>query len=261
LACTLEARRLGIGFLSPDVNASRKEFRAVDRDGKACLRVPLWKVKDVTETTLVRIAIEVRQRPFSSLADFYRRVVPAKSEAQNLIRVGAFDSFGDSRTKQFWHLQQLADWPQEGEQGILFAATDRPLAVPDLPLDEPTITDRLIAERDLLGFTVSGHPLDLFPDVDWKRFCPIVDLGKYCGKQVTVCGLSFADRIAYQVDGKPMKFVSLCDYTGFVETELFAETYRQYGMETIKSPLLIASGTVEPFTLRVLRVAAPPRGS
>ena len=74
---------------------------------------------------------------------------------------------------------------------------------------------------------------------------------------------SFADRIAYQDDGQPMKFISLCDYTGFVETELFAKTYKVYGLETIKSPLIELEGTVEPFenqkgfTLRVLQVRQP----
>jgi hypothetical protein len=64
---------------------------------------------------------------------------------------------------------------------------------------------------------------------------------------VKVCGLTFADRIAYQEDGQPMKFVSLCDYTGFVETELFATVYKAFGMETIKgSPIIEVEGFVEP---------------
>ena len=48
LAYTLEARRLGIGFLSPDVNASRPEFYPEYHDSQQFLRVPLWKVKDIT---------------------------------------------------------------------------------------------------------------------------------------------------------------------------------------------------------------------
>jgi hypothetical protein len=40
-----------------------------------------------------------------------------------------------------------------------------------------------------------------------------------------------------------MKFVSLCDYTGFVETELFAAVYKGFGMETIKTPALKIEGT------------------
>ena len=261
LAYTLEARRLGIGFLSPDVNASRKGFYPEYRDGKAFVRVPLWKVKELSDETIDRIEKEVRQNPFASLADFYQRVEPTKPEAQNLIRAGAFDGFGLPRTTQFWHLQQLADWPHDGGQGMLFASTDRPLQVPAAALTEPTLMDRLKDELELLGFTVSGHPLDLFPLIVWEKYFPIAELGKHFGERVKVCGLSFADRIAHQIDGQPMKFVSLCDYTGFVETEMFAAVYRAFGMETIKSPVIEVEGFVEPFenrngcTLRVLKVS------
>jgi DNA polymerase III alpha subunit len=263
LAYTLEARRLGIGFLSPDVNTSRKGFHPEYRDGRASLRVPLWKVKDLTDQTADRIALEVQRRSFASLSDFYRRVSPVKVEAQNLIRAGAFDGFGEPRTTQFWHLQQLADWPHEGDQGMLFGSADRPLRVPEAVLTEPAHLDRMKDEQELLGFTVSGHPLDLFPSIDWDKYCPIAELGMHFGERVRVCGLSFADRIAYQEDGQPMKFISLCDYTGFVETELFAAVYKAFGMETIKSPLIEVEGTVEPFengkgfTLRVLKVRQP----
>jgi DNA-directed DNA polymerase III PolC len=263
LAYTLEARRLGIGFLSPDVNASREGFYPEYTGDKPFLRVPLWKVKDLTDKTADRITAEIKLRPFASLKDFYNRVIPAKAEAQNLIRSGAFDSFREPRTTQFWHLQQLADWPHEGNQGMLFASADRPLRIPEAILTEPSVTDRMKDEQELLGFTVSGHPLDLFPSISWEKYCRIADLGKHFGERVKICGLSFADRIAYQEDGQPMKFISLCDYTGFVETELFAAIYKAFGVATIKSPLIELEGFVEPFenkkgfTLRVLRVTLP----
>jgi DNA polymerase III alpha subunit len=157
----------------------------------------------------------------------------------------------------------LADWPHEGAQGMLFSSADPELRIPKAVLTEPSIIDRMKDEQELLGFTVSGHPLDLFPSIEWARYCPIADLGNHFGEQVKICGLTFADRIAHQEDGQPMKFISLCDYTGFVETELFAKTYRVYGLETIKSPLIELEGTVEPFenmkgfTLRVMRVGTP----
>ncbi len=263
LAYTLEARRLGIGFLSPDANASRAGFYPEYKDGRAFLRVPLWKVKDLSDKTAARIATELQRGAFQSLKDFYNRVVPSKTEAQNLIRAGAFDSFGESRTTQFWHLQQLADWPHEGAQGMLFASADRELKIPEAILTEPNLIDRMKDEQELLGFTVSGHPLDLFSSIEWEKYSPIAGLGGNFGERVKICGLSFADRIAYQEDGQPMKFISLCDYTGFVETELFAKTYKVYGLETIKSPLIELEGTVEPFenrkgfTLRVLQVRQP----
>jgi DNA polymerase III alpha subunit len=262
LAYTLEARRLGIGFSSPDVNASRKAFRPEYREGRASLRVPLWKVKDLSEATAARIDAQCAARRFGSLRDFYLRVGPSKAEAQNLIRAGAFDSFGETRTTQFWHLQQLADWPCDGDQGVLFGASDRALRVPDVALTEPGRMDRLSDEQELLGFTVSGHPLDLFPSIPWDKYCPIAELGNHPGQRVKVCGLTFADRIAYQENDQPMKFVSLCDYTGFVETEMFAAIYRAFGMETIKSPVIEVEGIVTPFengkgyTLCILRACA-----
>ncbi len=63
-----------------------------------------------------------------------------------------------------------------------------------------------------------------------------------------------------------MKFVSLCDYTGFVETEMFAAIYRAFGMETIRSPVIEVEGIVTPFengrgyTLRVVKVTSNPNG-
>ena len=146
---------------------------------------------------------------------------------------------------------------------MLFASADRELRVPETVLTEPSPMDRLKDELELVGFSVGGHPLDLFPSISWEKYCPIAQLGKRFGERVKICGLSFADRIAYQENGQPMKFISVCDYSGFVETELFAAVYKAYGMETIKSPLIELEGFVEPFenkkgcTLRVLRVTQP----
>ena len=51
--------------------------------------------------------------------------------------------------------------------------------------------DRLKDEQELVGFTVGGHPLDLFPSISWEKYCPIAELGKHFGERVKVCGLSF----------------------------------------------------------------------
>ena len=61
-----------------------------------------------------------------------------------------------------------------------------------------------------------------------------------------------------------MKFLTLADWTGMVETELFAQTYRSYGLATVRFPVLEVEARVEPFengrgfSLRAIR-AGPPR--
>ena len=60
-----------------------------------------------------------------------------------------------------------------------------------------------------------------------------------------------------------MKFLTLADWTGMVETELFAQTYRSFGLATVRYPVLGVTARVEPFenargfSLRVLRAEKP----
>ena len=49
---------------------------------------------------------------------YYLRVRPSTDEMNNLIRVGAFDCFGESRTAQFWEFRELAQWPQVAGQSL-----------------------------------------------------------------------------------------------------------------------------------------------
>ena len=135
--------------------------------------------------------------------------------------------------------------------------------MPGIPLNEPARRERLEAETDLFGFAVSGHPLELFDKVAWGSYCPVNRLGEFVGKTVTTCGLVVEQRTHHQVTGEPMKFLTLADWTGMVETELFAQTYKTYGLATVRYPVLEIEARVEPyengrgFSLRVLRAGKP----
>ena len=115
----------------------------------------------------------------------------------------------------------------------------------------------------MFGYAVSGHPLELFPDVAWDTYCPVTRLGEFVGETVTTCGLVVEQRTHHQITGEPMKFLTLADWTGIVETELFAQTYKSYGLATVRYPVLEVTATVEPFengrgfSLRVLRAGKP----
>jgi DNA polymerase III alpha subunit len=130
-------------------------------------------------------------------------------------------------------------------------------------LEEPSRSQRLAWEAELLGFPASGHPLELYSGVAWETYCPIDRLGEHVGHEVVTCGLIIEQRVHHQATGEPMKFLTLCDWTGMVETELFAATYRSYGLATVRYPVLELVARVEPFengrghTLRVLRAGKP----
>ena len=256
LAYTVECRRLGIRFLSPDVNAGIYDFRVEN----GAIRVPLKRIKHLGADLLERCQIEQRKRPFQSLRDFYLRTSATVQETQNLIRTGAFDFLGQSRTAQFWELQALAEWPKG--QGTLFGEQVRS-ELPEVLLTEPHDEAKLRDDMELLGFTVSGHPLDLHRCIAWETYCPITDLGFYKGKTVTICGLIIEERIHSQVGGELMKFITVCDYTGIIECEIFAEAYRRFGINTVRYPVVELLGHVESFesdigyTLQISRVQKP----
>jgi DNA polymerase III alpha subunit len=132
-----------------------------------------------------------------------------------------------------------------------------------VPLTEPTRLEKLQAETELFGYAVSGHPLELFPDVAWDSYCPVDRLGDFVGEIVVTCGLVIEQRTHHQITGEPMKFMSLADWTGIVETELFAQTYKNYALATIRYPVLEVEAKVEPFengrgfSLRVIRAGQP----
>jgi DNA polymerase-3 subunit alpha len=225
-------------------------------------------VKGLSERTKDRLLAERQQGPFISLADFHRRVAPGLEEMEALIRVGAFDEWGQPRTAQIWaarHLQHGCSHADAPGQGWLLPppATDR---LPPGPLAEPTRHQRLAWELELLGFPASGHPLELHDHIAWETYCPVSRLGEFLGQQVVTCGLIIEQRTHHQITGEPMKFLTLADWTGMVETELFAPTYRSYGLATVRYPVLEITATVEPFengrgfSLRVQRAGCPRGG-
>lgn len=271
LVYTLECRRLGIGFLPPDLNTAADAYTVEEAHavtgtpapplGQA-IRVPLRAIKDLGGTTLQRWREELARAPFTSVRDFCERVRPTGPETLNLIRTGAFDSLGSSRTEHFWRCLQLsredgsgADWlfRSPGEEGAL-RATHR---------EEPTALQKLHDERELLDFTVSGHPLDCHTGIAWDTYCPIGELYRHQGQRVTVAGLIIVTRSHHQEDGQPMKFISLCDRTGIVECEIFAAACRAYGLMTVRHPVVQVTAEVTAFdnraghTLRVLRIDRP----
>ncbi|GAB4164413.1 MAG: hypothetical protein Fur0032_00220 [Terrimicrobiaceae bacterium] len=276
LTYSIECRRLGIGFLSPDVNRAGERY-IVDRKAETgalnaesgvrsaesermpqpgcgggsfrsphsafrSIQVPLWQVKGLSEGFLERWRAG---KPFESFRDFVFRCRPNTAELDALIRAGACDGFGQTREELFWEARRLT---VGGGPEPLFQWAG--VGVGDgfeVPSGGCGRLERLRDEMELLGFPVSGHPLEMFPDVAWETYCPIGGLDAQGGGRVVVAGLAVAHRVHHQADGRPMKFLSLCDPTGIVECELFARTYARYGTETIRHPVIEVTADVQPF--------------
>jgi DNA-directed DNA polymerase III PolC len=287
LVYVLECHRLGIRLRPPCVNRPGPGYRVEyeggrgggdDGDGRGpapgagVIRVPVSRIKGLGERMLERLYRERARGEFVSMADFYARLGPLSEEMELLIRAGALDGLGESRTRQFWEAQVWRHRFGRGAsgQGWLLPVVGEGLSgVSDeggwgtMDLTEPARRQRLEWEAELLGYAASGHPLELYDGVAWETYCPVARLDEHVGEEVVACGLVIEERVHHQVTGEPMKFLTLCDWTGMVETELFAPTYRVYGLATVRYPVLEITARVEAYengrgyTLRVLRAGKP----
>ncbi len=274
----LEARRLGIGFLPPCVNRSRRRFsvEAVSVPGgeiRTMIRVPPAQIAGLSEAFLQRWWSRRERGPFESMADFVARCEPGEAEALRLLEAGALDVFAAGRPECFWELRRLLRRGGSGQRGLWEAAGARHGGPECPPLALTGPDGRAVARREaeLLGFPITIDPLTFLGTdekgraIDWSAYVPVARLGEHAGRRVTVCGLMVADRINPTTGGDLMKFVTLADRSGFVETFMFPDTYARFGHLTAAHPILEVAGRVEAFenrrgfTLRAEHIRPPWR--
>ena len=168
LVYVLECHRLGLKLLPPSVNEPGPAFVPKGH----FIRAPLTRIKGLTARTSDAMLDARKQGPFTSLADFFRRVAPSGEELEAMIRAGGFDEFGETQTRQFWqaqHLLKTFGGSTKSNQGWLISPPGLE-HLPEIPFHEPSRHDRLQSETELFGFAVSGHPLELFADVAWDTY-------------------------------------------------------------------------------------------
>ena len=252
-----DCRGLGIRVLPPDVNDSQYKFRAVDR---GTLRYGLGAVKGVGQGACDAIAAERgRAGPFDDLLDFCRRVDSGKLNRralEALIQCGALDALGGNRAALSLQLpeilkatEQLAREAQSG-QVSLFGETPAASIRIELPrVPEWPIEEYLKAERDTLGFFLSGHPMDAWEnELRQLGVCALADAPQYWQERkdrrgeapVVVAGLVSQMRKR----GDNQAFVLLEDQHAGLECAFFSEAYQDSAALLGRDRLLLVEGNL-----------------
>lgn len=242
-----DTRRAGVVIAAPDVNLSEAYF-SVKGDK---ILFGLDGIQNVGEGA-VRSIIEARKQggPFKSLSDFVERADNRglNSRArESLIRCGALDSLGANRSQLLAALPEALGDAQSirneraSGQLNLFGGEETPetIVYPDLPDMDPK--EKIEWERKLLGFYVSGHPLDSYKE-QLKACTPLYHLtaegNQYDGRMVTIGGTISRIKGTMTKKGQPMGYVTIEDYDGEVETVVFPSVW-----ETVR-PILAEDAAV-----------------
>ncbi|MCU0417069.1 MAG: DNA polymerase III subunit alpha [Cytophagaceae bacterium] len=258
-----ECVRMGIPVLGPDVNESKYPF-SVNASGQ--IRFGLGAIKGVGEGP-VQAIIEARKEGgmFSDFFDFAARVnlkAVSKKTFENLALAGAFDSFSDIHRAQYFHIGERETlnliekairygnaFQQEdsANQASLFGNTESSKPSPPklLPCEPWGDIEKLKKEKEIVGFYISGHPLDQFK-LDIDSFCTIT-LDKVMetrNKDVSVAGIISKVTLRQSKNGKPFALFSVEDYNGSLDLALFGEDYLKFSHFLIVGTFIFMRGMV-----------------
>lgn len=250
-----ECQRMGIIILPPDVNRSELKFSpertdaaSPDTDAPDAIRFGLSAIKNVGEAAMAA-AVEEREKngPFKSLEDFAARMdtrAVNKKMLEALVKAGAFDFTREDRAAMFSRLEQVLasaasmQKDRKAGQGGLF--DDFEMAPPKKQVAqtekvEPWTHDEVLAfEKELLGFYVSGHPLDNFrghfESAKITRLAALDEVDTSVKPQtVFIAGIVNTLEVKYsKKDNRPFATFTFEDFTGQIELMAWSEEYEKF---------------------------------
>ena len=257
-----EAKAMGISVLAPSVNESGSLFTVKDKT----IRFGLSAVKNVGQAA-VELIIAAREKdgPFRDLHDLCSRVGARainKKFLESLVKSGACDDFGLNRadlvTQVDGALAQASAQARDrdaGQSSLLdllgpmepvtkkTSASAKANGVPDWSLRE-----RLGYEKELLGFYITGHPLDEFKaDLAAFQINTISQLKEITEEIDTrLCGLITKVEIrTTQKDKKPWARLMFEDQTGSLEVLVFPDNYAGLPRPLTVGDVVVISGQLD----------------
>ncbi len=255
-----ECYRMGIEILPPDLNKSQLRFAPEKvKEGELSIRYGLAGIKNVGEAAMkLLIKDRTEQGDFQSMDDMANRLdgkVVNKKILENLIKAGAMDWTGENRASMIHRLERVIaaasaiQKDRASGQGALFGFDDMVSSAPASTqeaevIDEYPKQQRLEDEKELLGFYVTGHPLDRFRGVidaeGYTAFGMLSELDTKDRRQrYKFAGMVSLVEHKVSKAGKAFGVLHMEDFTSSVEVVCWGETY-----EAAKNAELLEVGKV-----------------
>jgi len=252
-----ECREMGIAVEPPDINVSEANFTP---HGNA-IRFGLAAVKNVGHNGIESIVAGRKKEPYSSIYGFCESVdlrLLNKRVLESLIKSGAMDPLGrraqlvavlDKAIERAQKTQRDAESGQHGLFGVFQEEENQPPRdkLPDIPDWDEHV--RLAAEKEILGFFITGHPLEKYKEkLEDLRALSTAEIGAIkasTGKDESICtaGIIANLRVLKSKKGDFYAQGALEDMAGSVEMIVFPEAYRRLQDKVkLEIPVLVRGG-------------------
>ncbi len=246
----LEAKSMGIGILPPDVNNPSEDFIAT----KEGIRFAISGIKGIGKSVVEAILKERLIKPFENLYDFIKRIDTSKVSKKNIelmIAAGCFDFSGwprDAMQENLDSMYEKASKEQKEEsKGIMnfFSLIEEDTAsfryAPAVKSPSSCL-DILRLEKELLGFYLTGHPMDAYQNLTKRLSCvPLRDFAHYQGDLLRSAFI--VESLQYKISNKNQKkfaVLTISDGIERFELPIWSEMYEEKSALLKENMLLFA---------------------
>src|SRR5882762_3377317 len=268
-----ECKRMGISILPPDVNKSGLKFtpecnasvplascKGASEDARAtmAIRYGLAAIKHVGEAAMETAIREREQRgDFTSLEDFCTRLdsrVANRKMLESLIKAGAFDFLGRDRSELFSCIDDAvmasaaAQRDRIAGQVSLFDQATAPTGSRKRPATSWSEHQKLSYEKELLGFYVSGHPLDAYAHVfaakNYRSIASLSGLDDRAPFRIAGAIVEVEKKFTRK-EGKPFAVVWIEDRADMLEVVVWNEVYLKASAALVAGRVIEIKGTLD----------------
>lgn len=261
----MSCKSMGIQILPPDINEGECGFSV---SGKA-IRYALTAIKSVGRTVIDSITQDRKEHgKYQDLKDFIERTQGFeinKRAIENFIKSGAFDSFGATRKQLMSVYAQILDSITHSKRSVMAGQLslfdivseeekkEMEIKLPDVGEYEKELL--LSFEKEVLGFYVSGHPMQEYQALWEKRitaktsdfyldeetgFTHVADNSK-----AVIGGMIMNKKIKYTKHDKIMAFLTVEDLVGSIEVIVFPNAYEKYSSKLLEENKVFIEGRVQ----------------
>ena len=252
-----DCRRMNIEVVPPDVNSSDVDFAV--RAGKIYFGLSAIKSCGGSAAEAI-VAIRQLDGPFQELFDFCERIDPHgcnRATIETLIKAGAMDSFAARRSQLMGVLDRAiqsgasAAADRRSGQKSLFGAMDEDnedvaeVTLPNVP--DWDVRERLLMEKEVLGFYLSSHPLAEYEQT-LTSYCShsTADVAQLRDRaEATLGGLLSAIKHARTRKGDKYANFDLEDLKGSIRCIIWPKQFEEFGEMVQLDAIFFVRGTID----------------
>jgi DNA polymerase-3 subunit alpha len=253
-----EARELGLEILPPDVNESGYKFTVISDKQ---VRFGLGAIRNVGRTAIDSILAARKESPITSLTELCERVdlrMCNKRVLEALIGAGALDNLGGHRAQYAKALDDaiaeaaLKQEEKASGQVSLFGdpssngGTSSRGTKHELPVASPwPESERLQKEKEILGFYISGHPLEPYrTECELFASHTVAQLGTWTGDPITLgVVITAVKKQISKKSGAEFARLTVEDFSGSSEVLVFPEAWANLSHQIrVDVPVLLKGG-------------------